>query len=78
MRKKDRDKPIGKLRVVEDFLPSPLELFPDKNLKKVTIALDEQTIAFFKKAATRSHQKYQRMIRLVLRKYAEKYKEKTS
>jgi predicted DNA binding CopG/RHH family protein len=78
MKRKDRNKPIGKLKTVEDFLPPPEELFTEESLRKVTIALDEETIDFFKKVATNSNQKYQRMIREVLRKYAERYRDKAS
>lgn len=78
MKRKYEDKPVGKLRSVEDFLPPPEELFDEQNLRKVTIALDEGTIDFFKKVASNSNQKYQRMIREVLRKYAEKYRNKAS
>ena len=76
MRRKDKNRPFGKLKAVEDFLPPPEDLFAEESLKKVTIALDEDTIVFFKKVATNSNQKYQRMIREVLRKYAKKYRDK--
>ena len=78
MKRRDKDRPVGKLKTVEDFLPPPEELFAEENLRKVTIALDEETIDFFKRVATNSNQKYQRMIREVLRKYAERYREKAS
>ena len=78
MKRKDRNKPIGKLKTVEDFLPPPEELFAEESLRKVTIALDEETIDFFKKVATNSNQKYQRMIREVLRKYADRFRDKAS
>lgn len=78
MKKKDKNRPIGKLKAVEDFLPPPEDLFAEESLRKVTIALDEETIDFFKKVATNSNQKYQRMIRQVLRKYADRYRDKAS
>lgn len=76
MKKKKRidwDKPIGKLTVVPDFLPPPEELFPKSELQKITIVVDKDTIRFFKKTASRHHQKYQRMMREVLKGYAKRY-----
>lgn len=69
----DSDRPIGKLTVVPDFLPSPEELFLKSESQKITIVVDKETIKFFKKTASIYHQKYQRMMREVLRGYAKKY-----
>ena len=48
MKKKteDRDMPIGKLTTVKSFLPPPEELFPKKEMKKITIIVDEDTVVF--------------------------------
>ncbi|MBI2608137.1 MAG: CopG family transcriptional regulator [Deltaproteobacteria bacterium] len=71
--KRDPDKPIGKLRVVPDFLPSPEELFPKSEVQKITILVDKNTVLFFKNTASQHGQKYQRMMREVLKGYAKKY-----
>ena len=73
MSKHDDDMPIGKLTRVKDFLPPPEELvLADKKLK-ITIELDEKTVNFFKKYAEKHDAKYQRMMREVLKTYAQKY-----
>ena len=57
------DEPLGDLRVIDDFLPSPEELaFKDGNVK-VTIALSKTSVNFFKREATKHHTQYQKMIR---------------
>ncbi len=68
------DKPIGKLTRIPDFLPPPEELFPKEKLTKITIAVDNETLEFFKATAKKSGTKYQRMIRELLRHYALNYK----
>lgn len=76
MKKKKRidwDKPIGKLTVVPDFLPPPEELFHPVETEKITIVVDKETVRFFKKAAAKHHQKYQRMMREILKGYVKKY-----
>ena len=68
MRKKIKytDEPLGKLRVVKDFLPPPEELaFKDENVK-VTISLSKSSIDFFKREAAAHHTQYQKMIRRLL------------
>ena len=45
------DEPIGKVRVVHDFLPSPEELALKDETVKVTIALSKTSVDFFKKEA---------------------------
>ncbi len=72
--KRHSDEPVGKLTLVDDFLPSPEELFPKEKVVKVTIALDASTIEFFKLQASKFSTKYQRMMREVLKGYASKYK----
>ena len=65
------DEPLGKLRVVPDFLPPPEELaFRDEGVK-VTIALSKRSVDFFKSEARKHHTQYQRMIRRLLDAYAE-------
>jgi predicted DNA binding CopG/RHH family protein len=65
------DEPLGNLKVIRDFLPSPEELaFRDEGVK-VTIALSKKSIEFFKAEAAKHHTQYQRMIRRLLDAYAE-------
>ncbi|MFN2357360.1 MAG: hypothetical protein ABR534_06440, partial [Desulfotignum sp.] len=45
------DEPIGKVKVISDFLPSPEELALKDETVKVTIALSKTSIDFFKKEA---------------------------
>ena len=64
------DEPLGKLQIVDDFLPPPEELaFKEENVK-VTITLSKASIEFFKKEAKRQHVQYQKMIRRLLDLYA--------
>ncbi|MFH1593858.1 MAG: CopG family transcriptional regulator [Candidatus Omnitrophota bacterium] len=65
--------PIGKLERIGDFLPSPENLAVPENTVKVTLNLSESTIEFFKKQAKKYHTKYQKMVRALLDRYAEKY-----
>lgn len=69
------DMPVGKLTRIPDFLPPPDELIFPKRAVKVTIALDEDSLNFFKKKAATIGTKYQQMIREVLRRYVSHYRE---
>ena len=71
--RKDSDMPAGKLTRVDDFLPPPGKLVMPERAIKVTIRLNESSIKFFKREAEKHHTKYQKMIRQLLDKYAEKY-----
>jgi len=62
--------PIGKVRVVRDFLPSPEELVFKDETVKVTISLSKTSINFFKKEAKKHRTQYQKMIRRLLDEYA--------
>jgi hypothetical protein len=65
------DEPLGEIRVVPDFLPSPSELaFCEKGVK-VTLALSKKSVEFFKAEASRHHTQYQRMIRRLLDAYVD-------
>jgi len=67
------DMPIGELKRVKDFLPSPEELvYPEENVK-ITISLSRKSVNFFKQHAKLRHIKYQRMIRQLLDRYAGLY-----
>jgi len=64
------DEPLGKLKVIPDFLPSPEELAFREEGVKVTIALSKRSIEFFKQEAAKHGTQYQRMIRRLLDTYA--------
>jgi len=65
----DENMPVGKLTVIPNFLPPPEDLiFPD-DIVKVTINLNKSDVEFFKKKAGKYRNKYQKMIRVVIRQY---------
>ena len=63
---------IGRVRIVEDFLPSPDRLVLRENNVKVTLSLSQRSVAFFKRAARQRRVPYQRMIRSLVDLYAER------
>jgi len=63
------DEPMGKLKVVSDFLPSPEELALKDETVKVTISLSKASVDFFKKEAKKYNTQYQKMIRRLLDEY---------
>lgn len=65
------DEPLGKIKIVPDFLPSPAELAFREESVKVTISLSKKSIEFFKSEASKYHTQYQRMIRQLLDTYAD-------
>jgi hypothetical protein len=65
------DEPLGKLRVVPDFLPAPEDLVFREEGVKVTLALTKRSVEFFKREAAKHNTQYQRMIRRLLDAYAE-------
>jgi len=65
------DEPLGELKIVPDFLPSPAELAFREESVKVTISLSKKSIEFFKDEASKHHTQYQRMIRQLLDTYAD-------
>jgi predicted DNA binding CopG/RHH family protein len=58
-----------------EFLPQPEELVFKKETRKVTIALDQESIDFFKAEAKRLDVPYQRMIRVLLQEYVARAKQ---
>src|SRR5882724_7490022 len=58
---------IGRVRIVEDFLPPPERLVLRENNVKVTLSLSQRSAAFFKRAARQRRVPYQRMIRALPR-----------
>ncbi len=65
------DEPMGKPRVVPDFLPAPGDLVFREEGVKVTLALSKRSVEFFKREAEKHNTQYQRMIRRLLDAYAE-------
>ena len=64
------DEPIGEIKVVPDFLPSPDELAFRDDTVKVTIALSRASVDFFKREAKKRDTQYQKMIRRLLDAYS--------
>jgi len=72
------DEPLGEVRVIDDFLPSPEELaFRDEQVK-VTIGLSKTAVDFFKQEARRHHTQYQKMIRRLLDAYVARHQKRSS
>lgn len=69
------NEPIGKLRIIKDFLPPPEQLVAQENKVKITISLSKSSVDFFKKEAKRNRTSYQKMIRRVVDSYASHYQE---
>ena len=63
------NEPVGEIRVIPDFLPSPTELALKNKNTKVTISLSSESVAYFKDAAKKHHMQYQKMIRQLLDEY---------
>lgn len=63
---------IGRMRVVDDFLPAPDALVPREETMKVTLSLSRRSVDFFKRAAKKRRVPYQRMIRSLVDMYAER------
>jgi predicted DNA binding CopG/RHH family protein len=64
------DEPIGEVKVISDFLPSPEELALKDETIKVTISLSKVSIDFFKNEAKKHNTQYQKMIRRLLDEYS--------
>ena len=63
------DEPIGDIKLIPDFLPSPEELALKQQNTKVTISLSTESVAYFKDTAKKHHMQYQKMIRQLLDEY---------
>jgi hypothetical protein len=70
------NEPLGRLKVVADFLPPPDQLVLKEDGVKVTISLSKKSVDFFKAHAAQSNVPYQRMIRSLLDGYASRYEER--
>jgi predicted DNA binding CopG/RHH family protein len=63
---------IGRVRVIDDFVPSPADLVPREDKLKVTLSLSRRSLDFFKREAKKRRVPYQRMIRALVDRYAER------
>jgi len=63
---------IGRIRVIESFLPAPADLVARENNVKVTLSLSRRSLDFFKREARKRRVPYQRMIRALVDTYAER------
>ncbi len=66
--------PLGNIRIVKDFLPSPEELSFREEGVKVTMTLSKSSVEFFKRVAQKRHAPYQSMIRTLLDSYSNYYR----
>lgn len=67
------DEPIGKLKIIKDFLPPPEEIAFREEPVKVTMVLSKSSVQFFKKTARQHHTPYQKLIRTLLDTYVAQY-----
>ena len=65
------NEPLGKVEVIQDFLPSPSELAFREEGVKVTLALSKKSVEFFKLEAEKHQTQYQRMIRRLIDAYVD-------
>jgi len=63
---------IGRIKVIDDFLPSPDALVAREDNVKVTLGLSRRSLDFFKREAKARRVPYQRMIRALVDAYAER------
>lgn len=68
------EEPMGELKVIKDFLPSPEQLVLKEENIKVTIALKKSSVDFFKNEAKKHHTSYQKMIRQLIDLYVSHHK----
>ena len=72
------DEPLGDVRIVDDFLPSPVELAFNEEQVKITIGLSKNSVDFFKKQAKKHHTQYQKMIRRLLDIYVDQHQKRST
>lgn len=64
-----KDVNLDAARAVRDFLPPPDQLVFKEKTVKITLALSEGSVNFFKSQAEKHGLKYQQMIRSLIDKY---------
>ncbi len=72
------DEPLGDVRIIDDFLPSPGELAFNEEQVKVTIGLSKNSVDYFKKQAKKHHTQYQKMIRSLLDIYVDHHQKRST
>jgi predicted DNA binding CopG/RHH family protein len=72
-RKKMAHEPIGRVKIVKDFLPPPEKLLVKPKPVKITITLNQDSVDFFKEIAQKEHVPYQQLIRALLDQYVSHY-----
>jgi hypothetical protein len=65
--------PVGRYKVIPDFLPPPDQLVKKETNVKVTINLRKDSVDFFKTVARKNNVQYQKVIRGLLNSYADTY-----
>ena len=68
------NEPMGKLKVVKDFLPPPEKLVLKEENVKITISLNKSSVEFFKNEAQKHRTSYQKMIRRLIEWYASQHR----
>ncbi len=68
------DESLGEIEIVNDFLPKPDDLVLKEDTTKITLLLTKSSVEFFKNEAKKHHTQYQKMIRVLVDKYASRYK----
>lgn len=68
------DGDIGEVEIINDFLPSPEQLVLKNDSVKITLSLSKNSVDFFKSQAIKYHVPYQKMIKILLDKYANCHK----
>ena len=64
------NEPLGRVKIIKDFLPPPESLVLRDDKVKVTISLSKDSVEFFKSEAKKQRTSYQKMIRKVIDFYA--------
>ena len=67
------DEKIGKIEIINDFLPKPEELVLKKDTTKITLNLSKSSVEFFKLIAKKHGSQYQKVIRNLLDRYSSHY-----
>ena len=67
------NEPLGKFKVIKDFLPAPNKILLKEEPVKVTMVLSKSSVQFFKKTARKEHAPYQKIIRTLLDTYVAQY-----
>lgn len=63
------NEPLGRVRVIPDFLPPPDQLVFREDTVKVTLSLSRHSVEFFKEHAEKNDTQYQPMIRRLVDAY---------